>query len=58
MKIIVIPDSFKGTLTSLEVCEIIRQNLAGHNVITIPAADGGEGTLDAFYHAKAAAPHL
>ncbi|MGN0702193.1 MAG: glycerate kinase [Lentihominibacter sp.] len=58
MKIIVIPDSFKGTLSSLEVCDAIRQSLAGHKVITIPAADGGEGTLDAFYHAKAAIPHL
>lgn len=58
MKIIVIPDSFKGTLTSLEVCETIRQNLPEHNITAIPVADGGEGTLDAFYHAKAHNPFI
>lgn len=56
MKIIVIPDSFKGTLSSLEVCETIRAALPDHEVKIIPVADGGEGTLEAFSHAKAAGP--
>lgn len=56
MKIIIIPDSFKGTLTSSEVCQIIEKALALHNVTCIPVADGGEGTLEAFSNAKAAHP--
>lgn len=48
MKIIVMPDSFKGTLSSVEVCRIIKENLHGHQVTAIPIADGGEGTLDCF----------
>ncbi|MDO4176369.1 MAG: glycerate kinase [Bacillota bacterium] len=56
MKIIIIPDSFKGTLTSLEVCNTIENALKGHEVTSIPVADGGEGTLDAFSHAKAGTP--
>ena len=49
-KVIVCPDSFKGTLTSLEVCEIIKSaiNEIDSNIIvdTMPIADGGEGTID------------
>lgn len=51
-KIVIAPDSFKGTLSALEVCEIIKK--AFHEVIpncdilTVPIGDGGEGTLDAF----------
>ena len=55
MKIIVIPDSFKGTLTAAEVCDIIsaaiRDRDPSAEVITIPMADGGEGTCDAFRYA-------
>lgn len=51
-KYIVIPDSFKGTLSATEVCEIISDVIAtsdpGAQVITIPMADGGEGTCDCF----------
>lgn len=50
MKILVIPDSFKGSLSSVRVCEIAREILtgclAGAEVKTMPLADGGEGTLD------------
>lgn len=56
MKIVVIPDSFKGTLSSLEVCDTIKISLRGHEVIAVPAADGGEGTLAAFEYAKAGMP--
>ncbi len=51
-KIVLIPDSFKGTMTSAEVCSIlsrqvkIRMPLA--EAVSIPVADGGEGTVDAF----------
>lgn len=51
-KCIVIPDSFKGTISSAEVSEIIKKQILYHypkcNVITIPVADGGEGTVDCF----------
>ncbi len=47
MKILIAPDSFKGTLTASEVCEIIGQAFADTiknvKISKLPAADGGEG---------------
>lgn len=47
MKILIVPDSFKGSLTSKEVCEAIEIGLRKTNknieIETIPFADGGEG---------------
>lgn len=47
MKILVVPDSFKGSLTSAEVCETIKNSILSVNpdylVDTLPFADGGEG---------------
>ncbi len=52
MKILVCPDSFKGTLTSIEAADLIEQGirraLPSAEVIKIPIADGGEGSLAAF----------
>lgn len=54
-KIIIIPDSFKGTITSSEVCEImeseIKQVYPQVQIVSIPVADGGEGTVDCFLSA-------
>lgn len=54
-KIIVASDSFKGTLSSLEVCSITKKAMLSIaptlNIETIPIADGGEGSVDAFLHA-------
>lgn len=51
-KIILIPDSFKGTMSSAEVCNIMRTAILAHHpkaqVVSIPVADGGEGSVDAF----------
>ncbi|EMS74121.1 glycerate kinase [Ruminiclostridium cellobioparum] len=51
MKIVVAPDSFKGNLTALEVAEFIEAGIKQADkdieVIKIPAADGGEGTVEA-----------
>lgn len=51
-KIVLIPDSFKGTLSSVEVCRVLRgcveRRLPGCEVRAIPVADGGEGSVDAF----------
>ena len=47
MKILIAPDSFKGTLSANEVCEIIAQAFADTikdaEITKLPAADGGEG---------------
>ena len=52
MNILLSPDSFKGTLTSSEVCDIIesalRNRITDCNVIKLPAADGGEGLCSSF----------
>lgn len=52
-KIIIAPDSFKGTLSSIQVCTIIQEVLGKYfdnEIIALPIADGGEGTIDAFLH--------
>jgi glycerate 2-kinase len=51
MKIVVAPDSFKGNLTSSEVANYIeigiKQADKNIEVVKIPVADGGEGTVEA-----------
>ena len=51
MKIVIAPQAFKGGLSVLGVCEAIREGildiLPEAQVIKIPMADGGDGTLDA-----------
>ena len=55
MKLIFAPDSFKESLTALEICEILERVTARHfpdaETICIPVADGGEGTVDALLRA-------
>lgn len=48
MRIVVAMDSFKGSLSSMEANQAVRRALPGHDVITIPISDGGEGFLDAW----------
>lgn len=52
MKLVIIPDSFKGTLSAARICEIVadraRNIFPGCEVVSIPAADGGEGSVDCF----------
>lgn len=54
-KCIVIPDSFKGSLDSIEICEIARSEISRFypdcEIITLPVADGGEGTVECFLQA-------
>lgn len=51
-KIVLAPDSFKGTLSSRQVCEEIataaRRVFPGCQVKAVPVADGGEGSVEAF----------
>lgn len=57
-KCIVAPDSFKGTLSSIEVCRVmektIRKVFPECQVKCFPVADGGEGTVDCFLNALGA----
>ncbi len=51
MKILVAPDSFKGSLEAYEICEIVEKSakeiFKNAEVVKIPMADGGEGTVSA-----------
>lgn len=52
MKILVVPDSFKGTLTSKQACDCIKKGIKSVDenteVLTIPFSDGGEGFLSCY----------
>lgn len=52
---ILVPDSFKGTLSAIEVCNIMKSSIKNlykdANIISVPVADDGEGTVDAFLYA-------
>lgn len=54
-KIVIAPDSFKGTLSSLDVCMIAKEAMLSIDqtldIDIIPIADGGEGSVAAFLHA-------
>lgn len=51
-KILLVPDSFKGTLSSRQVCQVmagqLRRFFPQAQVKSIPVADGGEGSIEAF----------
>jgi glycerate kinase len=50
MKIIIAPDSFKGSLSALEAAQCIKEGLSTvwpeAEYVLFPIADGGEGTVD------------
>lgn len=49
--IVIAPDSYKGTMSAIEVCEIIKKEFLAVDgdleIKCVPIADGGEGTVDA-----------
>ncbi len=51
-KIAVVSDSFKGSVSSSEICVIVAQEaerfFPACEVVGLPVADGGEGTVDSF----------
>ncbi len=61
MKIIIAPDSFKGSLSASEVALAIEQGfshaLPNAEYLRIPMADGGEGTLEALLANKTLTIH-
>lgn len=54
-KIVLAPDSFKGTMSSITICNIMEREIIKHfpcaEIIKIPIADGGEGTVDSILEA-------
>ncbi|MCI2058303.1 MAG: glycerate kinase [Oscillibacter sp.] len=54
-KFMVISDSFKGSLSSREICAVARECAARvcpeWEAVCVPVADGGEGTLECFREA-------
>jgi len=55
MKIVIAPDSFKGSLTALQVAEAIEQGFKkifpDAQIEKVPMADGGEGTVQSLVDA-------
>ena len=51
-KYVLIPDSFKGTMSSAAICRVMAQEIRGMEpdaqIVSVPVADGGEGTVEAF----------
>lgn len=54
-KVLVIPDSFKGSLSASEVCDIFKEEIKNIfpdcEIVCAPIADGGEGSADSFLYA-------
>lgn len=54
-KVIVIPDSFKGSMSSQEAADILAtaaEKYLSCDIVKIPIADGGEGSIDCILHTK------
>jgi glycerate kinase len=51
-KVLLVPDSFKGTMSSGEICDIMEKSIHRFypeaQVVRIPVADGGEGSVESF----------
>lgn len=56
MKVVVAPNAFKGTLTAAQAATAIargvREVFPDAEIVEVPVADGGDGTLDALVSAK------
>ncbi|WP_028611092.1 glycerate kinase [Paenibacillus harenae] len=55
MKVVVAPDSFKGSISAQELCAAVRAGIQAADpsaeVVELPMADGGEGTLETLLYA-------
>ena len=51
-KVLIIPDSFKDSISAIEFCAIAKDAVLNFNpkthIESIPMADGGEGSIDVF----------
>ncbi len=56
MRILIAPDKLKGSLSALEAAHAIRRGivraLPGAEIVELPVADGGEGTMEAIHLAR------
>ncbi|MGA1835812.1 glycerate kinase [Herbiconiux sp. 11R-BC] len=61
-RVVIAPDSFKGSASAAQAAAAIaagwREVHPGDEVVCVPLADGGEGTLDAFEAAHPAAERM
>lgn len=61
MKIVVAPQAFKGSLSAVQAADAIAQSVhhvfPGAQVVNVPVADGGDGTLDTLIKATGGAFH-
>lgn len=59
-KCIIASDSFKGTLSTIEICNIVKDEISKADpaceLVCIPVADGGEGTVSCFVEGVGANP--
>ncbi len=55
MKIVIAPDSFKGSASSIEISTWVADGITSHipqcEIVKVPIGDGGEGSLDAALYA-------
>jgi len=62
MNILIAPNAFKGSLTALEVADIIKSSLLktklNFDCRTLPIADGGDGTFDVLLEHYLGAKHI
>jgi len=60
MKIVVAPNAFKGSLSALEAAEAISEGIrvaaSDADLVLVPIADGGDGTVDALVAATKGKP--
>ena len=53
MKIVIAPDKFKGTLSSIEFCEAaaqgVREAIPGAEILCFPLSDGGDGFTEVMH---------
>ncbi len=56
MKILIAPQTFKGSISALEVAKAMREGtervITGADIVLIPVADGGDGTLETLVEAS------
>ena len=61
MKIVVAPQAFKGSLSAVQAADVIAKSVhqlfPGAEVVSVPVADGGDGTLDALVNATGGVFH-
>ncbi|MCJ7832684.1 MAG: glycerate kinase, partial [Actinobacteria bacterium] len=61
MRVLIAPDKFKGTLTAAQAARAIaagwRRERPDDELLELPMADGGEGTLEAMVDALGGETH-